>query len=63
MTAETSSQPTSIPSQMSVDELTSQLQQDYDQLQQLFSAQPVMIQRFLETQAGMLAEAIVQNVP
>lgn len=63
MTAETSSQPTSIPSQMSVDELTSQLQQDYDQLQNLFSAQPVMIQRFLETQAGMLAEAIVQNVP
>lgn len=45
----------------STEDLTSQLRQDYEQLQNLFSIQPIIIQRFLENQAALLADAIVQN--
>ncbi len=45
----------------STEDLTSQLRQDYEQLQSLFSTQPIIIQRFLENQAALLADAIVQN--
>ncbi|MGB9639537.1 MAG: hypothetical protein ACPL3P_04820, partial [Anaerolineales bacterium] len=45
----------------STEDLTSQLRQDYEQLQNLFAIQPVIIQRFLENQAAMLADAVVQN--
>ncbi|MGB9672813.1 MAG: hypothetical protein ACPL3P_01610 [Anaerolineales bacterium] len=45
----------------SSEELTSQLRQDYEDLQNLFAIQPVIVQRFLENQASLLADAVVQN--
>lgn len=63
MTDQITMQPTPPLTESAGDELTSQLRQDYEELQRLFSAQPVMVQRFIETQAGALAEAIVQNAP
>ncbi len=39
------------------------LRQEYEQAGQLFSVQPALTQRFIETQARQLAEAIVQHTP
>src|SRR5512139_1198637 len=39
------------------------LRQEYEQAAQLFGAQPVLTQRFIEAQARQLAEAIVQHSP
>jgi hypothetical protein len=39
----------------------SHLRDEYDRWELLFNAQPTMIQRFLETQAGTLAESVVQR--
>ncbi len=59
---ETTSSPSPAPiGTTSADDLTSQLRQDYEQLQDLFAIQPVIIQRFLENQAASLADAVVQN--
>lgn len=44
-------------------EVANQLQQEYEKQQTLFYSQPPMVQRFLLTQAGSLAEAIIQNHP
>jgi len=41
----------------------SQLQQEYEKQQALFQSQPPMVQRFLQTQAGSLADAMIQNHP
>ena len=41
----------------------SQLRQEYLSYQELLQAQPPLVQRFFETQAGLLAEAIIQNSP
>ena len=40
----------------------SQLREEYDYWQALFNAQPTMTQRFLETQARSLADAIIERV-
>lgn len=44
-------------------ELTEPLQCELEEVRQLFSAQPSMVQRFIEAQAANLAEAITANVP
>jgi hypothetical protein len=41
----------------------SQLKQEYLGYQELFQAQPPLVQRFLETQASSVAEAIIQDLP
>ncbi len=41
----------------------SQLRQEYITYQELLQAQPPLVQRFLETQAASLAEAIIQGLP
>ena len=41
----------------------SQLRQEYLSYQELLQAQPPLVQRFLETQASSLAEAIIQDLP
>jgi hypothetical protein len=41
----------------------SQLRQEYESYQQLFQLQPPLVQRFLETQASSVAEAIIQGLP
>ncbi|HTP07237.1 MAG TPA: hypothetical protein VMP08_03250, partial [Anaerolineae bacterium] len=38
------------------------LRQEYDQAEQLFGAQPLLTQRFIEAQAQHMAEAIVQHI-
>lgn len=47
----------------STDAARSQLRQEYDAQQALARAQPAIIQRFLETQARPLAEAVLQKLP
>ena len=42
---------------------TSHLRREYEEQHALFHAQPAMVQRFLETQARDLAEALVQHQP
>ncbi len=37
------------------------LREEYDQQQALFNVQPVIIQRFLETQARQIAEAFIER--
>ena len=61
MSETTLSQSSSPNLEDSGNEITSQLHQDYEELQTLFASQPVMVQRFLESQAAILADAIVQN--
>lgn len=39
------------------------LKQEYDAQQALLQLQPALVQRFLETQAHQLADAVMQNVP
>ena len=51
--------PTALPDNSPV----SQLRGEYEELQDLFAAQPVIIQRFLEMQASQLAEALIQKTP
>jgi hypothetical protein len=41
----------------------SQLRQEYQTYQELMQAQPPLVQRFLETQAVALADAIMQGLP
>jgi hypothetical protein len=41
----------------------SQLRQEFEDYQELFQAQPPLVQRFLETQASSVAEAVVQDLP
>jgi len=41
----------------------SQLRQEYLDYQELLLAQPPLVQRFLETQAASMAEAVIQNLP
>ncbi len=45
------------------DQATSQLRIEYEAQQTLFRAQPAIVQRFLETQARPLAEALLQRLP
>lgn len=45
------------------DSAVSQLQQEYLAYQELLQAQPPLVQRFLETQASSVAEAIIQGLP
>lgn len=45
------------------DSAVSQLRQEYLSYQELLQAQPPLVQRFLETQASSLAEAIIQGLP
>ncbi|MCS6907349.1 MAG: hypothetical protein RML93_05635 [Anaerolineales bacterium] len=44
-------------------ELTEPLQCELEEVRQLFAAQPLMVQRFIESQAASLADAIIANVP
>lgn len=44
-------------------ELTEPLQCELDEVRQLFTAQPLLIQRFIEAQAANLADAITTNAP
>lgn len=59
------SRPTNITTQYTglEDGAVSQLRQEYVSYQELLQAQPPLVQRFLETQAGSLAEAIIQGLP
>src|SRR4030042_412223 len=41
----------------------SQLRQELRGFQELLQAQPPLVQRFLETQASSLAEAVIQGLP
>jgi hypothetical protein len=41
----------------------SQLRQEYQGYQELFQLQPPLVQRFLESQASSVAEAIIQGLP
>jgi hypothetical protein len=41
----------------------SQLRQEFMGYQELFQAQPPLVQRFLETQASSVAEAVIQDLP
>jgi hypothetical protein len=45
------------------DSAVSQLRQEYLSYQDLFQVQPPLVQRFLETQASSVAEAIIQGLP
>jgi hypothetical protein len=45
------------------DSAVSQLRQEYDGFQELLQAQPPLVQRFLETQAASVAEAVIQGLP
>jgi len=45
------------------DSAVSQLRQEYLGYQELFQIQPPLVQRFLETQASSVAEAIIQGLP
>ena len=45
------------------DSAVSQLRQEYQGYQELLQVQPPLVQRFLETQASSLAEAVVQGLP
>jgi len=40
-----------------------QLRQEYDSLQALFRAQPPLVQRFFESQANQIAQALIQRQP
>jgi hypothetical protein len=44
------------------DQVVSQLQQEYLGYQQLYQLQPPLVQRFMETQASILAEATMQDI-
>jgi hypothetical protein len=44
------------------DSAVSQLRQEYQGYQELFQVQPPLVQRFLETQASSVAEAIIQGL-
>ncbi|MCX8061654.1 MAG: hypothetical protein N3D16_03625 [Anaerolineales bacterium] len=44
-------------------ELTEPLQCELDEVRQLFAAQPLLVQRFIEAQAATLADAITTNAP
>jgi hypothetical protein len=46
-----------------VDGTVSQLRQEYQTYQELMQAQPPLVQRFLETQAVAVADAIIQGLP
>jgi hypothetical protein len=45
------------------DSAVSQLRQEYIGYQELMYVQPPLVQRFLETQASSLAEAVIQGLP
>jgi hypothetical protein len=45
------------------DSAVSQLRKEYISYQELFQMQPPLVQRFLETQASSIAEAIIQGLP
>jgi hypothetical protein len=45
------------------DSAVSQLRKEYMSYQELFQMQPPLVQRFLETQASSVAEAIIQDLP
>ena len=45
------------------DSAVSQLRKEYMGYQELFQMQPPLVQRFLETQASSVAEAIIQGLP
>jgi hypothetical protein len=45
------------------DSAVSQLRQEYVSYQSLLEIQPPLVQRFLETQASSLAEAVIQGMP
>jgi len=45
------------------DSAVSQLRQEYISYQELFQMQPPLVQRFLETQASSVAEAVIQGLP
>jgi hypothetical protein len=45
------------------DNVVSQLRQEYQDFQELFQLQPPLVQRFLETQASSMAEAVIQGLP
>ncbi len=45
------------------DNAVSQLRKEYTSYQELFKMQPPLVQRFLETQASSVAEAIIQDLP
>src|SRR4030043_264204 len=45
------------------DSAVSQLRQEYLEFQDLFQVQPPLVQRFLETQASSVAEAVIQGLP
>jgi hypothetical protein len=45
------------------DSAVSQLRQEYLGYQDLFQIQPPLVQRFLETQASSVAEAVIQGMP
>ncbi len=59
------SKPRNISTQYSglADGAVSQLRQEYLSFQELLQVQPPLVQRFLETQASSLAEAIIQGLP
>jgi hypothetical protein len=40
-----------------------ELKQEYEHFQELFNAQPGLVQRYMETQAASVAEAIIQDLP
>ena len=44
------------------DNAVSQLRQEYISYQELFQVQPPLVQRFLETQASSVAEAVIQDL-
>ena len=54
---------TSNPKSNSGETPGSHLRREYEEQRPLFQAQPPMVQRFLETQARDLAEALVQHQP
>src|SRR4030042_6059745 len=45
------------------DNAVSQLRQEYLNYQELLQVQPPLVQRFLETQASSMAEAVIQGLP
>ena len=45
------------------DNPASQLRQEYESQQELFRAQPPLVQRFIEAQGRQLADALVQHLP
>jgi hypothetical protein len=46
-----------------INEIASQIREEYQQKQELFGCQPVIVQRYIESQARIIANALIEHLP